>query len=165
MNSQAASVFDFTATNQNGKAYPLRAHLGQVLLVVNTASQCGFTPQLAGLEQLWRDYGPAGLVVLGFPCNQFKQQEPLDNAGIASFCALNYGVTFPVMDKVDVNGPTADPLFQWLCQQRRGLFGNRRIQWNFTKFLLNRQGQTVARFAPLTRPDKLVPAIELALHS
>lgn len=164
-NPEATSVFEFTVTHRNGEAYALRAHQGQVLLIVNTASQCGFTPQLAGLEQLWQNYGQAGLVVLGFPCNQFKQQEPLDNAGIASFCKLNYGVTFPVMDKLDVNGAGADPLFQWLGRQQRGLFGNRRIQWNFTKFLLNRQGQVLARYAPLTKPENLVGAIETALRS
>lgn len=163
--TEATSVFEFTVTHRNGEAYALRAHQGQVLLIVNTASQCGFTPQLAGLERLWQNYGQAGLVVLGFPCNQFNQQEPLDNAGIASFCKLNHGVTFPVMDKLDVNGAGADPLFQWLGRQQRGLFGNRRIQWNFTKFLLNRQGQVLARYAPLTKPENLVGAIETALHS
>ncbi|MDH5859021.1 glutathione peroxidase [Lampropedia aestuarii] len=164
-NPEATSVFDFTVTHRNGEAYALRAHQGQVLLIVNTASQCGFTPQLAGLEQLWQNYRQAGLVVLGFPCNQFRRQEPLDNAGIASFCKRNYGVTFPVMDKLDVNGAGADPLFQWLGQQQRGLFGNRRIQWNFTKFLLNRQGQVLARYAPLTKPEHLAGAVETALHS
>lgn len=158
------SVFDFTVTQHNGTAYPLEAHQGQVLLIVNTASQCGFTPQLAGLEQLWQRYGAQGLVVLGFPCNQFKQQEPLSNDQISSFCALNFGVSFPVLDKVDVNGQAADPLFQWLTEQQRGLFGNRRIQWNFTKFLLNRQGQVLARYAPLTKPEKLTRDIEAALQ-
>lgn len=161
--SSAATVFDFTVRHQGGQDYPLSVHRGQVLLIVNTASQCGFTAQLAGLEQLWQTYAPAGLVVLGFPCNQFKQQEPLGNAEIVQFCALNHGVSFPLMDKVAVNGAQAEPLFQWLTEQQRGLFGNRRIQWNFTKFLLNRSGQVIDRFAPLTKPERLVGAIEAAL--
>lgn len=157
------TAFDFTVRAADGTAHPLEKYRGRVLLVANTASKCGFTPQYAGLEKLWRDRREAGLTVLGFPCNQFGKQEPGDAAEIARFCDLNYGVTFPVLDKVDVNGPAADPFFDYLKRSRRGLLGTPGIKWNFTKFLIGRDGHPVARFAPSSRPASLLGAIDKAL--
>ncbi|THU04021.1 glutathione peroxidase [Lampropedia puyangensis] len=163
MTAAVATAFDFTVSGADGSPYPLRDHAGQVLLIVNTATQCGFTPQLKALEQLASTYADDGLVVLGFPCNQFRAQEPLNDGAIAAFCALHYGVSFPLMAKIDVNGAHADPLFRWLCLQKRSWLGLPRVHWNFTKFLVSRSGQVVARFAPMTRPEKLTSAIEAAL--
>lgn len=156
---------DFSATRIDGHNAPLSAYAGQVVLVVNTASACGFTPQFAGLQQLHQRYADQGLVVLGFPCNQFGQQDKGSNSEIASFCQRNYGVDFPMMAKVDVNGPQAHPLFQWLKAQAPGLLGTRRIKWNFTKFLIGRDGQVRARYAPRDTPATLVEAIEAALDT
>jgi glutathione peroxidase len=153
---------DFTANSLQGAVVPLSAYDGQVVLVVNTASQCGLTPQYAGLERLYEKFSPEGLVVLGFPCDQFAHQEPGDAEEISSFCTMNYGVTFPMFAKVEVNGNGAHPLFAWLRKERSGLLGGA-IKWNFTKFLLNRQGEVVNRYAPTTTPEKLEPDIVAAL--
>ncbi|CAI0866027.1 MULTISPECIES: glutathione peroxidase [Serratia] len=138
--------------------YPARAYL-----VVNTASKCGFTPQYRGLENLWQYYRERGLVVLGFPCNQFGSQEPGSPLEIANFCSLNYGVSFPLFSKIDVNGPNAHPLFNELKRLAPGILGSRRIKWNFTKFLLTADGQRVTRFAPITKPERLFDRIETLL--
>ena len=156
-------AYDFTAATIDGKPKPLADYRGQVLLVVNTASKCGFTPQYAGLEQLHEQLGPRGLAVLGFPCNQFNKQEPGDEAEIARFCALTYDVKFPMFAKIEVNGPGTHPLFKWLKAQAKGLLGSQSIKWNFTKFLIGRDGQVVARFAPTVTPDKLRGAVEKLL--
>lgn len=142
---------------------PLAQFRGQVLLVVNTASGCGFTPQLAGLEALRRQYGPQGLTVLGFPCNQFGGQEPGSDAEIAAFCEASFGVSFPLMAKTSVHGPDSLPLYQWLCAEAPGWLGTQRIKWNFTKFLVGRDGRSVSRFAPQDSPASLSRAIEAAL--
>ncbi|MBL8372568.1 MAG: glutathione peroxidase [Burkholderiaceae bacterium] len=147
----------------DGTPLPLAQLQGKVLLVVNTASACGFTPQFEALQTLHEEYGPQGLAVLGFPCNQFGAQDPGSNEEIADFCQVNYGVSFPMMAKVDVNGPQAHPLFQWLCTQAPGLLGSTGIKWNFTKFLVSRDRETVSRHAPQVAPDSLRDAIESAL--
>ena len=159
----AKRLSDFDAQAIDGKPAPLSKYAGKVVLVVNTASQCGFTPQFAGLETLWQTYGPKGLVVLGFPCNQFGGQDPGANDEIASFCQLNYGVSFPMMAKVDVNGSSADPVFKWLAAEAPGLLGTKAIKWNFTKFLIGRDGAVIRRYAPQDAPDKLAADIEAAL--
>jgi glutathione peroxidase len=133
------------------------------MLIVNTASACGFTPQFAGLEALYKTYGERGLVVLGFPCNQFGGQDPASNDKIAEFCQLNYGVSFPMMAKVDVNGAAAHPLYQWLCAEAPGLLGTKAIKWNFTKFLVGKDGQVLKRYAPTDTPASLAKDIEAAL--
>ena len=156
-------IQDFTVRAADGSDLSLAAHAGKVVLVVNTASKCGFTPQYAGLEDLWRRYSDQGLVVLGFPCNQFANQEPGDAEEIASFCSLTYDVTFPVLARIDVNGPGADPLFQWLSDQKRGLLGTRGIKWNFTKFLVGRDGGVLKRYAPTVPPEALEADIRAAL--
>ena len=158
-----SSLYDFTAQAADGSPAPLSDHRGKVLLIVNVASKCGFTPQYEGLEALWRRYRDRGLVVLGFPCNQFGAQEPGDAAQIASFCSLTYDVTFPVLGKIDVNGPQADPLYAWLTRQKRGLLGSAAVKWNFTKFLVGRDGKVLARFAPADKPQSLAGAVEKAL--
>lgn len=158
------SIYDFEALDIRGKKVPLAQFKGKVLLIVNTASACGFTPQLAGLEALHEQYGPRGLVVLGFPCNQFGEQDPASNADIAQFCQLNYGVSFPMMAKIDVNGPSATPLFQFLCQEAPGLLGSKSIKWNFTKFLVSKQGEVLKRYAPTDEPQSLGKAIDALLH-
>lgn len=157
------SVFDFDAVTIDGRPLPLSGFAGRPLLVVNTASACGFTPQFAGLEALHREFGPQGLVVLGFPCNQFGRQDPGSNAEIGAFCERHYGVTFPMMARIEVRGPQALPLFRWLTARAPGLLGTRVIKWNFTKFLVERDGRTVHRFAPRTLPERLVPVIRRAL--
>jgi glutathione peroxidase len=159
----AGSIHDFSANAIDGRPIDLSAWRGKVLLVVNTASQCGFTPQLAGLQALWDDYRDRGLVVVGFPSNQFGAQDPGTNDEIASFCQLNYGVGFPMMAKVDVNGAQAHPLWRWLTEAAPGLLGTRAIKWNFTKFLIGRDGRAIGRFAPTDRPESLRKAIEAAL--
>jgi glutathione peroxidase len=164
-NPAPASVYDFEALDIRGKKVPLSRFKGKVMLIVNTASACGFTPQLAGLEALHAQYGENGLVVLGFPCNQFGEQDPGSNTEIAEFCQLNYGVSFPMMAKVDVNGPTATPLFQYLCQEAPGLLGSKSIKWNFTKFLVNKEGQVVRRYAPTDEPKSLSKAVDELLNA
>jgi glutathione peroxidase len=157
------SVYDFTAQTLDGKPAPLGEYHGKVLLIVNTASKCGFTPQYAGLEALWRKYRDRGLAIVGFPCNQFGAQEPGNAEEIARFCSLTYDVSFPMMGKIDVNGPAAHPLYAWLKHERRGLLGSESIKWNFTKFLIDRQGEVTGRFAPTATPRSLEGAIEALL--
>ncbi|MDD5031082.1 MAG: glutathione peroxidase [Rhodoferax sp.] len=158
-----ASVYDFEALKIDGKKVALKKFKGKVLLIVNTASACGFTPQFAGLEKLHDSYAAQGLAVLGFPCNQFGEQDSGSNGEIASFCQLNYGVTFPMMAKIDVNGAQAHPLFQWLCKEAPGLLGSKAIKWNFTKFLVGRDGAVLNRYAPTDTPESLTKDIEAAL--
>ncbi len=157
------SVFDFSVRRADGSQQSLADYRGQVLLIVNTASRCGFTPQYAGLEALYRRYREQGLTVLAFPCNQFGAQEPGNAEEIANFCSLNYDVSFPVFARIEVNGPQADPLFRWLKQVQPGWLGTAGIKWNFTKFLVDRQGRAVGRYAPMTKPEALVQAIEARL--
>ena len=157
------TIHDFTVRNIQGEPVPLSRYQGQVVLVVNTASACGFTPQFAGLEELHKAYAAQGLTVLGLPCNQFGSQDPGSNDEIASFCQLNYGVDFPMMEKIDVNGAKADPLYQWLTKEAPGLLGSKAIKWNFTKFLVGRDGQVIRRYAPQDAPAKLAGDIEAAL--
>ncbi len=153
----------FTTTALDGKPFALSDFTGQVLLVVNTASACGFTPQFAGLQALHEKYAARGFSVIGFPCNQFGGQDPGINAEIGAFCQRNYGVDFPMMSKVEVNGAGADPLFQWLKSEARGLLGSQAIKWNFTKFLIGRDGQVIRRYAPQDKPESLEKDIESAL--
>jgi glutathione peroxidase len=155
----AASIYDFEALSITGQPAHLSTQRGKVLLIVNTASACGFTPQFAGLEKLWEDYRDRGLVIVGFPSNEFGGQDPGSNEDIASFCQLNYGVSFPMMAKVKVNGAEAHPLWQWLKAQAPGLLGSTGIKWNFTKFLVNREGEAVERFAPTVKPEDIAPKI------
>jgi glutathione peroxidase len=157
------TAHDFYATSLDGKPVQLKEFAGQVMLVVNTASKCGFTPQYEGLEALYRKYRDRGLVVLGFPCNQFGAQEPGSATEIGSFCEKNYGVSFPMFEKIDVNGDAAHPLYQWLKKSAPGLLGSERIKWNFTKFLLDRQGNALERYAPLKKPQDLAKVIEAIL--
>ena len=158
-----SSVYDFEAQTITGEAVKLDQYRGKVLLIVNTASKCGFTPQFEGLEKLWQDYGPKGLAVVGFPCNQFGSQDPGDNSEIASFCQVNYGVSFPMMAKIDVNGPNAHPLYQWLVKEAPGILGTKSIKWNFTKFLIGRDGRVLGRYAPTDTPKALQADIDKAL--
>lgn len=157
------SLADFTATLPNGEVISLADKLGKVVLVVNTASRCVFTAQYEGLEALWRKYRDRGFDVLAFPCNQFGAQEPGNAEEIASFCSLTYDVTFPLMAKVDVNGAAATPLFGWLKGAAPGLLGSKSVKWNFTKFLIDRQGQAVRRYAPTDPPERLARDIEAQL--
>ena len=154
------SVYDFSAARLDGQVEKLDAYRGQVLLIVNTASACGFTPQYAGLETLYEKLHGAGLTVLGFPCNQFGAQEPGAEAEIGAFCSKNYGVTFPMFAKIDVNGDNAHPLYKYLKDAKPGLLGTEGIKWNFTKFLIDRDGEPVARFAPQTKPEELEKPIK-----
>ncbi|MDB5884034.1 MAG: Glutathione peroxidase [Polaromonas sp.] len=163
MNAAATTVHDFQARQIDGRDIDLSAFRNKAMLIVNTASRCGFTPQFAGLEELHQAYGARGLVVLGFPCNQFGAQDPGQNDEIATFCQLNYGVSFPMMSKVEVNGPAAHPLYQWLSAQAPGLLGSKSIKWNFTKFLVGKDGRVLKRYAPLDKPAGLAQDIEAAL--
>jgi glutathione peroxidase len=156
-------AYDFDAKRLDGAVASLKDFQGQVLLVVNTASECGFTPQYQGLEQLHRDYSGRGLRILAFPCNQFGKQEPGSAEQIGQFCEANYGVSFTLFDKIDVNGAAAHPLFRWLKHEAPGVLGTERIKWNFTKFLIGRDGRVVRRFAPKTTPEELRPYIEQLL--
>ena len=157
------TVHDFVAHSIDGRSVPLSEFSGKVLLVVNTASACGYTPQFGGLEALHKEYGQRGLVVLGFPCNQFGAQDPGNNDEIASFCQVNYGVSFPMMAKIDVNGASADPLYQWLTKEAPGILGSKSIKWNFTKFLVGKDGAVIKRYAPADAPAALTKDIEKAL--
>ena len=157
------SLYDFDATSIDGRPVALGAYRGKVLLVVNTASACGFTPQFAGLESLWQAYASQGLVILGFPSNEFGHQDPGSDAEIASFCQLNYGVSFPMMAKTRVNGAEAHPLYRWLTAEAPGILGTKAIKWNFTKFLVGRDGQVIERYAPTDKPESLKRDIEAAL--
>jgi glutathione peroxidase len=158
------SVYDFETRSLDGRPLKLADLRGRVLLIVNTASRCGFTPQYAGLEQLHQDYAARGLTVIGFPCNQFGAQEPGDSEAIAAFCDTHYGVSFPLSEKVEVNGDGAHPLFRYLKQRAPGLLGTTGIKWNFTKFLVDRDGRIVARYAPTDAPETLRSAIERLLE-
>ncbi|MDZ7922373.1 glutathione peroxidase [Rhodoferax sp.] len=158
-----SSVYDFDALQINGQPVPLKQFQGKPLLIVNTASACGFTPQFAGLEELHKTYGGKGLVVLGFPCNQFGAQDKGSNDEISEFCQLNYGVSFPMMAKIDVNGSDAHPLYQWLVKEAPGFLGTKAIKWNFTKFLIGKDGQVLKRYAPTDTPASLAQDIEAAL--
>jgi len=156
------NFYQFSALSLQGKEIKMETYKGKTILVVNTASKCGFTPQYAGLEELYEKYKNKGLVVLGFPCNQFGNQEPGDEKSIAEGCLLNYGVTFPMFSKVDVNGKNAHPIFKYLKDELGGTLG-KKIKWNFTKFLIDKNGKPVKRFAPITKPDKLEPDINQLL--
>jgi len=157
------TIANFTVTTNRGEPLNLADKQGKILLVVNTASKCGFTPQYDGLEKLYQTYQDRGFEVLGFPCNQFGNQEPGDADEIQQFCKLNFGVTFPLMQKVDVNGDAASPLFDWMKGEAKGLFGSTSIKWNFTKFLIDRDGNVVRRYAPADKPDKIAADIEKLL--
>jgi glutathione peroxidase len=157
------SVYDFEARQIDGTPVPLSEFKGKVMLIVNTASKCGFTPQFAGLEALFEKYGDKGLAVLGFPSNQFGGQDPGSNEEIGAFCVENYGVSFPMMEKIDVNGANAAPLYQWLTKEAPGLLGSTAIKWNFTKFLVGKDGRVIRRYAPLDTPASMSRDIEAAL--
>jgi len=157
------TIYDFDALTIDGKPVPLKDFEGKAMLIVNTASACGFTPQFAGLETLHETYGAKGLVVLGFPCNQFGAQDSGTNGEIAQFCQRNYGVSFPMMSKIDVNGSAAHPLYQWLSAEAPGLLGSKAIKWNFTKFLVGKDGAVIMRYAPTDTPASLAKDIEAAL--
>ena len=163
MAASAQTVYDFEASSIGGEPASLASQRGKVLLVVNTASKCGFTPQFAGLEELWKAYRDQGLVVIGFPSNQFGGQDPGSNDEIASFCQLNYGVSFPMMAKVDVNGDQAAPVWKWLTAEAPGILGTKAIKWNFTKFLIGKDGHVIKRYAPTDAPASLKGDIEAAL--
>ena len=157
------TVYDFSANNIQGKAVKLDKFKGKAMLIVNTASACGFTPQFGGLEELHKSYGGKGLVVLGFPCNQFGAQDSGSNGEIAEFCQLNYGVSFPMMEKIDVNGSGAHPLFKHLTEEAPGLLGSKAVKWNFTKFLIGKDGAVIKRYAPTDTPASLAKDVEAAL--
>ena len=157
------TIADFTAAKPNGSEVSLADKLGKVVLVVNTASKCGFTPQYDGLEALWKQYGDRGFEVLAFPCNQFGAQEPGSADEIEQFCKVNFGLSFPLMGKIEVNGPGATPLYQWLKGEAPGLLGSKGIKWNFTKFLIGRDGKVVRRYAPTDKPEAIAKDIEKLL--
>ena len=161
----SSSVYDFEAVSIDGQPANLASQRGKVLLIVNTASACGFTPQFAGLEKLWADYRDKGLVIVGFPSNEFGGQDPADNDEIATFCQRNYGVSFPMMAKVRVNGREAHPLWQWLTAEARGVLGTQAVKWNFTKFLVGKDGQVIKRYAPTDTPESLRADIQKALSA
>lgn len=160
---ESSPIYKFSAIAIDGSQLSLTELRGKVLLIVNTASHCGFTPQYAGMEALYQQYKDQGLVILGFPCNQFGAQEPGTEAEIFQFCQLNYGITFPLLAKIDVNGANAHPLYRYLVSAKTGLFGTKAIKWNFTKFLIDREGRVVERFAPKATPKELAIAIEKLL--
>ena len=157
------SLYDLEALSIDNQTVALSQYQGQVLLIVNTASACGFTPQFGGLEKLHKSYGDKGLVVLGFPCNQFASQDPGDDAQIANFCQKNYGVSFQMMHKIKVNGAEAHPLYQWLTAEAPGILGSKAIKWNFTKFLVGKDGRVIKRYAPQDAPERMAKDIEAAL--
>lgn len=157
------TIYDFQAEMLEGEQKNFSEYQGKVLLIVNTASQCGLTPQFEGLEQLYQDYQSKGLIILGFPCNQFAHQDPLTNEEIGGFCQRNYGVSFPMFAKVDVNGSTAHPLYQYLTTEAKGILGSQKIKWNFTKFLINQEGKVIKRYAPLIKPEKIAKDIQKLL--
>jgi glutathione peroxidase len=163
MESSHATVYDFEALSIEGKPAHLATQRGKVLLIVNTASECGFTPQFGGLEALWRKYRDQGLVVVGFPSNEFGGQDPGSNDEIGAFCERNYGVSFPMMSKIEVNGPNAHPLYRWLVEEAPGLLGSKAIKWNFTKFLVGRDGRVIKRYGPRDAPESIEADIVAAL--
>ena len=158
-----SGIHDFSATTLDGREQSLADSKGKAVPIAHTASKCGFTPQYEGLEKLHEEYGPRGLVILGFPCNQFGAQEPGDAAEIANFCALTYNVSFPMFAKIDVNGDDAHPLYRYLKAEKPGLLGTEGIKWNFTKFLVGKDGEVVERYAPATKPEEMRKAIEALL--
>lgn len=158
-----SSVYQFEAQTITGEPATLDIYQGKVLLIVNTASKCGLTPQFEGLETLYKQFKDQGLEILGFPCNQFAQQDPGNNNEISQFCQVNYGVSFPMYAKIDVNGKSAHPLYRFLTQSAPGIFGSKNIKWNFTKFLISRQGTVVKRFSPTTKPEQLTAAVATEL--
>ena len=157
------NIYDFEALQITGERIALKQFKGKAMLIVNTASACGFTPQFAGLEELYKTYGDQGLIVLGFPCNQFGAQDAGQNSEIAEFCQLNYGVSFPMMEKIDVNGDGAHPLYRWLTKEAPGVLGTQAIKWNFTKFLVGKDGEVIKRYAPTDTPKSMAADIEAAL--
>jgi glutathione peroxidase len=161
----SSTIYDFSATSIEGQPVDLSNYRGKVLLIVNTASQCGFTPQYQGLQALYDKYASRGLVILGFPCNQFGQQEPGSATEIQSFCQTRFGVSFPLFEKIDVNGANAHPLYQYLVKAAPGLLGTEAIKWNFTKFLVDAQGQVVKRYAPTNTPEDMAKDIEKLLNN
>ena len=161
--SRPTSIYDFSAESITGQRADLSTQRGKVLLIVNTASACGFTPQFGGLQKLWEKYRDRGLVVVGFPSNEFGNQDPGSNDDIASFCQVNYGVSFPMMSKVEVNGGNAHPLWKWLTEEAPGVLGSKAIKWNFTKFLVGRDGKVIKRYAPSDSPESIAADIEAAL--
>lgn len=161
--AKMTTIADFTVTTNRGEELDLAEKKGKVLLVVNTASKCGFTPQYDGLEKLFQDFKDRDFEVLGFPCNQFGAQEPGSGDEIAEFCKVNFGVTFPLMEKVDVNGPDASPLFDWMKKEKKGLMGSTSIKWNFTKFLIDREGNVVKRYGPQDSPASIAKDVEKLL--
>lgn len=163
MAAQPADIYSFTVKKADGSQQSLADYKGKVLLVVNVASKCGFTPQYTGLESLWKKYRDKGLVILGFPCNQFGGQEPGSNEEIQSFCKLKYDVDFPIMAKIDVNGDKTDPIYVWLKANAPGILGTEGIKWNFTKFLISRKGKVIERYSPQTEPSSLEKEIDKAL--
>jgi glutathione peroxidase len=163
MATTPTSIYDFEAQSIDGQPAALSTQRGKVMLIVNTASACGFTPQFEGLEKLWKTYADRGLVVLGFPSNEFGGQDPGSDGEIASFCQLNYGVSFPMMSKVKVNGAEAHPLWQWLTKEAPGILGSKAVKWNFTKFLVGRDGRVLKRYAPTDKPESITRDIEAAL--
>ncbi|HEY9238431.1 MAG TPA: glutathione peroxidase [Burkholderiaceae bacterium] len=163
MAASPTRIYDFEAVSIEGRPAALASQRGKVLLIVNTASACGFTPQFEGLEALWKTYADLGLVVLGFPSNEFGGQDPGSDGEIQSFCQLNYGVSFPMMSKVKVNGAQAHPLWQWLTKEAPGLLGSKAVKWNFTKFLVGRDGRVIKRYAPTDKPESITRDIEAAL--
>ena len=158
-----SGLYELSAQRLEGQEESLANYRGKVVLVVNVASKCGFTPQYAGLEAIWKKYGPRGLVILGFPCNQFGAQEPGDEAEIANFCSLTYNVSFPMFKKVEVNGAATHPVYKFLKASAPGVLGTEGVKWNFTKFLVNRDGEVVSRYAPTTKPEDLAADIEKLL--
>jgi glutathione peroxidase len=163
MRPAMTTIYDFSATALSGEEIPLSDFRGKALLIANTASQCGFTPQYSGLEALHREFGSRGFSVLGFPCNQFGHQEPGDAEEIQTFCSTNYDVSFPLFAKIEVNGARAHPLYEFLKKAKPGVLGSEAIKWNFTKFLIDRNGMVVERYAPMTKPDDIKPDIEKLL--
>jgi glutathione peroxidase len=163
--TESTTIHSFSARSIDGREVSLADYAGQVLLIVNVASECGFTPQYAGLEKLYREYREKGFAVLGFPCNQFGCQEPGDSQAISQFCAIQYDVTFPLFEKIEVNGPRAHPLYAWLKGQKAGILGSESIKWNFSKFLVGRDGRVIQRLGPTAKPESLRKEIERALAS
>lgn len=157
------SIYDFSAETIAGNTVSLNDYRGKVLLIVNTASKCGLTPQFEGLEKLYKEFQPQGLEILGFPCNQFREQDPASNSEIHNFCVKNYGVSFPMFGKIDVNGDNTHPLYRFLKDQAPGILGTKGIKWNFTKFLIGRNGDVLQRFSPMSKPEELTSAIKNAL--
>ena len=158
-----SSIYDYEVNTISGKARPLADYKGKVLLIVNTASKCGFTPQFTGLEALYSEHQEQGLEILGFPCNQFLKQDPGSDNEISEFCSLNYGVTFPMFSKIEVNGDNTHPLYKFLKEQAKGMLGSEKIKWNFTKFLVNREGEVVKRYAPNKEPKDISADIKALL--